>query len=101
MARDFHDVRLQTPSKDNANGNTDFLSLLPEPATEHDRCWFSSLTPVDDVRYLLPPGLLASHSFFTEPLPGVGVEGLVPCFDKTISVVFFTFFSRTRAICKD
>ena len=31
-----------------ANGIADFLSRLPEPATEHDRNGFSSLTPVHD-----------------------------------------------------
>ena len=36
-----------------ANGNADFLSRLPLPATELDRCGASSLTPSDEE--LLPP----------------------------------------------
>ena len=31
-----------------ANGNADFLSRLPEPATEHDRSGSMSLNPVED-----------------------------------------------------
>ena len=34
--------------KGSANGNADFLSRLPEPATEHDRNGSTSLTPVED-----------------------------------------------------
>ena len=30
------------------NGNADFLSRLPEPATEHDRAGSGSFIPVDD-----------------------------------------------------
>ena len=51
--------------KGSANGNADFLSGLPEPATEHDRSGSSSLTPVD-------PGLRASHSFLSDPRAWVG-----------------------------
>ena len=34
--------------KGNANSNADFLSRLPEPATEHDRNGSTSLNPVED-----------------------------------------------------
>ncbi|MEP1592764.1 hypothetical protein, partial [Sulfitobacter sp.] len=34
--------------KGSANGNADFLSRLPEPATEYDRNGSSCLNPVED-----------------------------------------------------
>ena len=34
--------------KGSANGNADFMSRLPEPATEHDRSGLTSLSPVED-----------------------------------------------------
>ena len=45
--------------KGNANGKADFLSRLPEPATEHDGSGYSSLTPVNDggISVIWPCGL--------------------------------------------
>ena len=62
--------------KGSANGNADYLSRLPEPATEHDRSASSSLTPVDDdgIFLIQACGLRARSS----PTPGVGLGGLVP-----------------------
>ena len=34
--------------KGSANGNADFLSRLPEPATEHDSSGSTSLNPVEN-----------------------------------------------------
>ena len=62
--------------KGSANGNADFLSRLPEPATERDRSGSTSLNPVEDgAIYLIRVcGLNTASS----PIPGVGLGGLVP-----------------------
>ena len=58
-----------------ANGNADFLSRLPEPATEHDRSGSTSLNPVEDGGiYLIRACGLSTPS---SPIPGVGLFGLV------------------------
>ena len=53
-----------------ANGNTDFLSRLTEPATEHDHSGSSSLNPVEDggICLIRAYGLNTPSS----PIPGVG-----------------------------
>ena len=62
--------------KRRANGNADFLSRLPEPATEHDRSGSTSLYPVEDGGiYLIRASGLNTPS---SPIPGVGSGGLVP-----------------------
>ena len=61
--------------KGSANGNDDFLSRLPEPATDHDSIGSSNLTPVDDDIFLIPACGLRTRS---SPTPGVGLGGLVP-----------------------
>ena len=62
--------------KGSANGNADFLSRLPEPATEHDRNGSTSLTPVEDggIYLIRACGLYTPSS----PIPGVGLGGLMP-----------------------
>ena len=62
--------------KGTANGNADFLSRLPEPATEHRRTGSSSLIPVEDGGIFFIPacGLRPRAS----PIIGVGLSGLVP-----------------------
>ena len=58
-----------------ANSNADFLSHLPEPATEHDRNGSTSLTPVEDGGiFLIRAGGL--HTPFY-PIPGVSSGGLM------------------------
>ena len=62
--------------KESANGNADYLSRLPQPATEHDRGGSSRLTPADDEAIYLVGGcglLTPSTS-----VPGIGLGGLVP-----------------------
>ena len=55
--------------KGSANGNADFLSRSPEPVTEHDRSWSTSLNPVEDVGiYLIRACGLNTPSL---PIPGV------------------------------
>ena len=63
-------------AKGSANGNADFLSRLPEPATEHDRNGSTSLNPVEDggIHLIRVCGLNTPSS----PIPGVGFGGLVP-----------------------
>ena len=56
--------------KGSANGNADFLSQLPQPATEHDRSGSSRLTP---------PSTTPSTS-----VPGIGLGGLVPQPDSAV-----------------
>ena len=69
--------------KGSANGNADFLSLLPETATEHGRSWSTSLNSVEDAgMYLIQACGLNTPS---SPIPGVGLGGLVP---RTESAVF-------------
>ena len=59
-----------------ADGNADFLSRLPEPATEHDRKGSSCLIPVEDggIFLIRACGLRT----WASPIPGVGLSGLVP-----------------------
>ena len=68
--------------KGSANGNADFLSRLPEPATEHDRSGSTRLTPVDDdgIYLIRACGLRTGSS----PVPGVGLSGLVPNPDSAV-----------------
>ena len=62
--------------KGSANGNADFLSRLPEPATDHDRSGSTSLNPVEDTGiYLIRVCGLKTPS---SPILGVGLGGLVP-----------------------
>ena len=58
------------------NGNADFLSRLPEPATEHDRSGSTSLNPVEDggIYLMRAYGLNTPSSL----IPAVGLGGLVP-----------------------
>ena len=58
--------------KGSANGNADFLSRLPEPATEHDRNRSTSLNSVEDggVYLIRVCGLNTPSS----PIPGVGLS---------------------------
>ena len=62
--------------KGGANGNADFLSRLPKPATEHDRSGSTSLNPVEDggIYFVRACGLSTPSS----PIPGVDLGGLVP-----------------------
>ena len=61
--------------KGSASGNADFLSPLPEPATEHDRSGSTSLNPVEDGGiYLIRACGLSTPS---SPILGVGLGGLV------------------------
>ena len=59
-----------------ANGNADFLSYLPEPATEQDRTGSSSLAPMNDggIFLIRACGLRTRSS----RIPSVGLSGLVP-----------------------
>ena len=62
--------------KGSANGNADFLSRLPAPATEHDRTGSSSLISVEDGGiFLIRACELRTRA---SPIPGVGLSGLVP-----------------------
>ena len=62
--------------KGSADGNADFLSRLPESATEHDRLGSSSLTPVEDGGiFLIRACRLRIRS---SPTLGVSLSGLVP-----------------------
>ena len=68
--------------KDSGNGNTDFLSRSPKPATEHDRSGYSSLAPVDDGGiFLIRACGIRTRSC---PTPCVGLEGLVPRAENTV-----------------
>ena len=62
--------------KGSANGNADFLSCLPEPATEHDRNSWTSLTRVGDGGIYLMRAC-GQHTPFS-PILGVGLGGLCP-----------------------
>ena len=68
--------------KGSANGNADFPSRLPQPATEHDRSGSSRLTPVDieDIHLFRACGLLTPST----SLPRIGLGGLVPQPDSAI-----------------
>ena len=68
-----------------ANGNADFLSRLPEPATEHDRSGSTSLNPVEDGGIYLIRACGLSTSF--SPIPGVGLGELVPRTESAVLVV--------------
>ena len=62
--------------KGSGNGNADFLSRLPEPATENYRSELTSLNRVEDGGiYLIRASGLNTPS---SPIPGVGLTGLVP-----------------------
>ena len=54
--------------KTSANGNAEFLSRLPEPATEHDRNYLTSFTPVEDGGIYL----IRAYGLYTpcSPIPG-------------------------------
>ena len=67
--------------KRSASGNADFLSRLPEPATEHGRNGSTSLTPVEDggIYLIRACGLYTPSS----PIPGVGLGGVVAVLYKT------------------
>ena len=67
--------------KGSANGNADFLSRLPEPATEHDRSGSTGLNPVEDggIYLIRVCGLNTPSS----PIPGVSLDGLVPRTEST------------------
>ena len=82
-----------------ANGNADFLSRLPEPATEHDRSGSRSTTPVYDGSIFLirACGLRTRAS----PISGVGFSGLVPHPESAVlggipfASRFFAIFAHT------
>ena len=63
-------------SKDSVNSNADFLSPLPEPATEHDRSGSTRLNPVKDGSLCLFKACGLSALF--SPITGVGFGGPVP-----------------------
>ena len=66
--------------KGRANGNVDFLSRLPKPATEHDRNGSTGLAPVEDGGiYLIRACELYTPS---SPIPAVGLGGLMPRTEK-------------------
>ena len=91
--------------KGNANGNADFLSRLPEPATERDRTGSSSLIPVENGSFFLirACGLRTRAA----PIPGVGLSGLVPHPESAVlgGLPFassdFRDFSHTRVTYED
>ena len=72
--------------KDSANGNADFLSRLPLPASENDRSGRSRLTPSDEERiYLIrfrglaldgPPTLSLGLGGLAPSSQSVGLDGL-------------------------
>ena len=68
--------------KGSKNGNADFLSRLPQPATEHDRSGSRRLTPVDDdaIHLVRACGLLTPST----SIPGIGLGGLVPQPDSAV-----------------
>ena len=57
--------------KGGANGNADFLSRFPEPATEHNRSGSSYLTRVDSGGIFLIRACELHPRF--SPTPGVGI----------------------------
>ena len=81
--------------KGSANGNANFLSRLPKPATEHDRNGSTSLTPVEDggIYLIRACGLYTPSS----PIPGVSLGGLCPA-PKVMSWVGFLSPLPTFAI---
>ena len=89
-----------------ANGNADFLSRLPERATEHDRNKRTSLKLAEDsgIYLIRACGLHIPSS----PIPGVGSGGLVLRTERAVlggppftSLCRFLRFSHTRATCED
>ena len=78
VARVSHRVRLhaRVPEKGSDSGNVDFVSRLPEPATEHDRGESSSLAPVEH------GGIFLIRAFglrtCSSSTPGAGLGELVP-----------------------
>ena len=88
--------------KGSANGKADFLSRFPQPATEHDRTWSSSLIPVEDVGIFL----IGASGFRTRapPIPGVWFEwaGSPPrerCFGWAPFCLFGLAYFRARGPC--
>ena len=85
-----------------ANGSADFLSGLPQPATDRDRCGSSSDAPVDDdgIFIILACGLRTRSS----PTPGGGLGGLVPRPENTafgwthFRLFGFSRFSRAHTL---
>ena len=62
--------------KGSANGNADFLSRLPEPATEHDRNGSTRLNLVEDNGiYIIR---VCGFNTPSSRIPGVGLGGLMP-----------------------
>lgn len=59
-----------------ANAHVGYMSVLPEPATDHDRSGCSSLTPVDDGGIFLIRDCRLRGG--PSPPPGVGLGWLVP-----------------------
>ena len=91
--------------KGSANGNADFLSRLPEPATKHDRTGSSSRIPVEDGgTFLIQACGLRTRA---SPIPGVGLSGLVPHPESAVlgGLPFassdFRDFSHTRVTYED
>ena len=74
--------------KGSANGNADFLSRLPEPATKHDYSGSTSLTPVEDggIHLIRARGLRTPSSL----IPGVGLGGLLPTESTALGGLHFT-----------
>ena len=68
--------------KGSANGNADLQSLLPEPATEHDRSGSTSLNRLEDGGIYLRRscGLNTPSS----SIPGVVLGGLVPRTERAV-----------------
>ena len=63
------------------SGDADFLSRLPETATEHDCNGSTSLTPVEGGGIYLIRAC-GPHTF-SSPIPGVGLGRLVPRTERT------------------
>ena len=71
--------------KGTSNGNADFLSRLPQPATDADRTGRNRLTGPDTVGiYLVRPCGFAPNE---PPTPGIGLGGLVPPPSRPISTI--------------
>ena len=68
--------------KGNANGNADFLSRLPEPATEHDRSGSTSLNLIEDGG--ICPIRVCGLNTPSSSIPGVDLGGLVPRTESTV-----------------
>ena len=76
--------RSNTPSSTTRAAPTedaDFLSRLPEPATEHDRSGSSSLTPVEDGGiFLVRADFSCSHRFSSHRFPTRSEPGAMRVF---------------------